>query len=283
MWGGSNMSGAPRIATYGDAAMAWERAGTWRKQPDHVRILTARRHDNKQIVRHSDGAIALRLYDTNVVTYKPDGDVVLSPYHSRMTDQFAPYFLPDGVYGCFNRGAVGVRKDKVWSNDYRAWWRETRYYRLRNPTVLRRTEGDYPWAPVEAPPWKRRFIDREKMRVAARECGLTEFAAAAPAMFAITGHTGRTFTPYANNQSRNTRVAGALAMLRAGPSEWLGFVTRPEPPRRCAFDGDPPYVLSTLIAKLRVMVADEAGAWREEHYPFVTGGNQWRAAMKDAW
>ena len=42
-----------------------------------IRPLAARRYKHMQIRKHDNGDIACRLYDTDVVTFKPDGDVVI--------------------------------------------------------------------------------------------------------------------------------------------------------------------------------------------------------------
>ena len=46
----------------------------------------------------SDGSIAFRLYDTDVVTYEPNGDIVIDNYGTKTTTEFAWKFLPGGFH-----------------------------------------------------------------------------------------------------------------------------------------------------------------------------------------
>jgi hypothetical protein len=60
-----------------------------------IKPLGPRRHKQMQIVKNADGSIACRLYSTDVVTYKPDGDIVvqINGYASPTTIAFMSHVL----------------------------------------------------------------------------------------------------------------------------------------------------------------------------------------------
>ena len=104
---GYDSSNLPHLATYAEAHKFWERADTWRNKDE--RILDSRRKPNITIRKTSDGSIACKLYNTDVVTYKPDGSLQLKPWASVSTDSFArPLLLHTNVYPHFNRGIVQI-------------------------------------------------------------------------------------------------------------------------------------------------------------------------------
>lgn len=268
-WGNNlQMDGAPRVCDYASALAAWEKAATWRNEHDYIRVCTNRRCHNKQIInRAHSGAISFKLFGTEVVTYYADGEVVIDPYRSSMTDTFADYFLPDGVRGCFKSGAITIMRC---GDSY--GWETGRYYQTSGTMRLKPADGEYPWEVVNPHPWERKHVDKAKMRVACEEAGYNLFRDTCHAYFGLQHHMGRAF-----DMPRTGRDESVMDILKAGPEAWGAFMVEPDPsPRYQAFDNDPPFVLGTILKKLRQDICLEARAYTVEQLPYVVGSEAWQ-------
>jgi len=76
-----------------------------------IKPLGPRRHKQMQIVKNADGSVACRLYSTDVVTYKPDGDIVV---------QINGYASPTTIAFMSN-----VLLAKFLQFDNQVWWHES--------------------------------------------------------------------------------------------------------------------------------------------------------------
>jgi len=102
-----NAYNIPRIRSYEEALKFYESADNspasngWR--------ALCRKRDTSKIIRHdSAGDIRIRYHHTDVVTYKPDGRVVVQPYDSVNTVAFADRVLPNGVVARSTGGKMWV-------------------------------------------------------------------------------------------------------------------------------------------------------------------------------
>ncbi len=91
-----NAYNIPRIRSYEEALKVYESA-TPSPKSDGWRALAAKRDTSKVLHLDSDNSIRIRYHHTDVVTYKPDGRVVVHPHDSVNTVAFADRVLPNGV------------------------------------------------------------------------------------------------------------------------------------------------------------------------------------------
>ena len=93
----------PSLRTYEEAVAHYESIVPIRGNADNVRPICAttngRRKKHMAIRKYVDGSVACRLYDTDVVTFEPDGDVIFRSdgYATATTHGFANGILRDGV------------------------------------------------------------------------------------------------------------------------------------------------------------------------------------------
>ena len=93
----------PPLRTYEEAVAHYESIVPIRGNADNVRPICAttngRRKKHMAIRKYVDGSVACRLYDTDVVTFEPDGDVIFRSdgYATATTHGFANGILRDGV------------------------------------------------------------------------------------------------------------------------------------------------------------------------------------------
>lgn len=85
--------GVPRVKSYSDAQRA---------------IDSKMQSKVASIYERSDGAIAFRLYQTDVVVWFPDDSVEVDNYGTPTTSGFAKRFLPDGIHLHFPSNRNGV-------------------------------------------------------------------------------------------------------------------------------------------------------------------------------
>jgi hypothetical protein len=85
---GSNIA-LPRggITSYQQALVKHDSIAPIRGRSTDVRPLGNRRNDNLTIRKLDNGSIAVRLYQTDIVTYHDDGTIDLEPYSSKLTDE----------------------------------------------------------------------------------------------------------------------------------------------------------------------------------------------------
>lgn len=99
-----------------------------------IKTSNGRRRKHLQILKQSDGSIACRLYDTNVLTYYPDGEIHFTNggYATVSTHQFATELLAGSGYGCY----FGSHKGQTTATA------RTRYLPRRAKTVATVAIGD---------------------------------------------------------------------------------------------------------------------------------------------
>lgn len=97
------------VETYADALAYFERAKPWRGETDITdeRPMEHRRHRNYG-VRNNAGVIRFRMYNTDVVSYFPDGTIEFDVYSSLTTDSFANALLGLSIRTHFVSGYVEV-------------------------------------------------------------------------------------------------------------------------------------------------------------------------------
>ncbi len=86
--GVKNHHKVPPVSSYDEARKA---LAVWNSKPH-------RGNQVAQVLGDEGGDIAFRLYDTDVVTWCPDGSVLVDNYGSLTTSEFARRFLPGGVW-----------------------------------------------------------------------------------------------------------------------------------------------------------------------------------------
>lgn len=104
-----NPSNLPRVASWQQAKDFWERAKPLKINPDQ-RFLAGSRDLSKLVIRHPGEAYAFRYHQTDVVTYHPDGRLVIKPWQSTSTALFARRLCPsylniEGSSGTRHRNA----------------------------------------------------------------------------------------------------------------------------------------------------------------------------------
>lgn len=131
MWGSSS-SKSRTLHDHTDALAEFQRIKPWRGEPNSPRPLGRRRDRNYSIYVTREGAVACRLYSTDIVTYWPGNGIELTPHSTRTTSEFANDLLPPGIdahfthqLGCvielngrdcykIDRTVMLVRKDYGW-------------------------------------------------------------------------------------------------------------------------------------------------------------------------
>lgn len=84
----TDLENVPTLRSYEDAKRRFEHADRWRGKTE--RILSRRTQKQLSIRELHDGSIACRLYNTDVVVYRPNGDIVVDlSYDSKTTREFA--------------------------------------------------------------------------------------------------------------------------------------------------------------------------------------------------
>jgi hypothetical protein len=85
---GSNIA-LPRggITSYQQALVKHDSIAPIRGRSADIRPLGNRRNDNLTIRKLDNGSIAVRLYQTDIITYHDDGTIDLEPYSSKLTDE----------------------------------------------------------------------------------------------------------------------------------------------------------------------------------------------------
>lgn len=97
MYGSNLVMPRGSLRSYQDAVNKFNSITPIRGWRDDIRPVAQRRNDNFTIRRLNDDSIAIRLYATDIITYRPDGTIELEPYSSALTN---------GAVGFIFRGAV---------------------------------------------------------------------------------------------------------------------------------------------------------------------------------
>jgi hypothetical protein len=257
--------GIPRVHCYADALNAWRNAVPWRGEDPNVRKLVNTSQRHKTVTRRGD-VISFGLYNTEVVTYHPDGEIAIEPYSTMSTSAFAHALTPTCINPTFPVLRIHTRRPER-DDGWREWWRTARYYQAYRPMRLRPIDGPYAYEVLNPDPWLVSHVNPERAKAAYAKWGYDVFRNAAAGYFGLLGHWGRTFTV-----PRNSTFV--LESMR--DRQWKNFVTEPQDYRRAAYEGGPPYTLSTLMTKLRQEVRTVEDANDIERCPFVTGDSAWR-------
>jgi hypothetical protein len=86
----------PRVHSYAEALRIHSNTKPLRGRAEEIRPLGNRRDADTYWIRKHGDAIELVLYKTPVITFEPDGDVVLfvDSYNSVSTHQFGMFLIP---------------------------------------------------------------------------------------------------------------------------------------------------------------------------------------------
>ena len=90
-----SMTGAPRIRSYEEARRFFDSVEPFKDSNE--RPLCGRRMPHKAICERPLGALAFKLYRTDMITYYPDGDIAVNCYSSNSSHDFIWHFLPQGM------------------------------------------------------------------------------------------------------------------------------------------------------------------------------------------
>lgn len=99
----------PRITSWQQAKDFWEEAKPLRANPDY-RFLGRSRDQSKWVIRRPGDVFAFRYHRTDVVTYHPDGRLVIKPYSSTSTVLFASRLTPSYLT---ISGSSGTRRTRA--------------------------------------------------------------------------------------------------------------------------------------------------------------------------
>lgn len=84
------------IASFAQAEKHWADTKPWKTEDQTWRSLGGRRARHKRLVKLADGGYACVLYHTAMVTYYPDGSVLLNVHDSQSSRIFSDYMAPAG-------------------------------------------------------------------------------------------------------------------------------------------------------------------------------------------
>lgn len=84
------------IASFAQAEKHWADTKPWKSENQTWRPLGGRRARHKRLVKLADGGYACVLYHTAMVTYYPDGSVLLNVHDSQSSRIFSDYMAPAG-------------------------------------------------------------------------------------------------------------------------------------------------------------------------------------------
>lgn len=162
-----NSCDLPPLRCYNDALSYWERIKPWRGDSDtNTRPIAGRNKRGQTIRKLNDGAIAMRLYHTDVVVYHPDGSITLTGHPSVSTDAFARALTPYHVSTIFNSGAGLVV------------YLHGRAYLMSEGTLrIARNEKDE-WRPVdmnETKPFRKYVVNTKRKNAEAKYYNVSDF------------------------------------------------------------------------------------------------------------
>lgn len=98
MWGRYNQGEYPMLRSYTDAANREASIKPIRGRAYECKPLGPRRKDHVNIRKDTNGNIVVRMWNTDIITYCPDGEVLVSGYTSLTTHQVLRTILGVGVY-----------------------------------------------------------------------------------------------------------------------------------------------------------------------------------------
>ena len=109
----------PRVMTYTEALKIYNEVKPLRGRSPEVRPLGERRDADTYQIRKSGEAVELVLYKTPVITFTPDGEVVLyvSTYSTVSTHQFIHRVLGIGASGVRNKTLLNINGNRLVLSD----------------------------------------------------------------------------------------------------------------------------------------------------------------------
>jgi len=165
---GSNIHFPASILSYEAALQRHNSIAPIRGRSTDVRPVAQRRNDNFTIrLDPKDQSVAVRLYQTDIIVYRPDGTIELEPYASRLTDDAVSCILRGGVTPQYDSPVGPVLWAKAPdSNGFK------RGYRIPDFAVL---DKDFRLI-AGAKPFTKFTVDRKLSKAACRDSGFDQFA-----------------------------------------------------------------------------------------------------------
>lgn len=207
---GSNRASPPSISSHAEAARVYDSIAPVRGRDPNERPLAGRSNWNLTIRTDSAESFVVKLYRTDVVTFKKDGHILIEPYGSRLTND--------------------VVNDLLWETSIRVLWKDTyhtpRYFTnvgeqyYHTPNYVDVLDGQIVGgaAPVDIP-----RVDRKALNAALKHYKFNEFKSWLMTLDRLglyepmrTGIGWAWSKPTADNISE---------YLQAGPEGWRKLIT----------------------------------------------------------
>jgi len=217
-----------------------------------------RRRKHMQIIKQRDGSVACRLYDTNVLTYYPDGEIHFTNggYATNSTHQFATAILGWAlvhIHGHRDQTCIKCGKKSVLVEDH-------------NPIKLRWNADVYRYDFIDPPKMYAYYLKRAPMGMRRKEIEpFTKYVLA----------LAKLVDPQQYDQGRYQLTAGELYQMVRSNDEWhdaADFLLR----RCCTMRGDwtnrflsilPEDVKNMLDDMLKYIYAEDLFEQREVDKP----------------
>lgn len=262
--------GAPRVDSYAAAEAALAKykaleATKRRRKPMPVGTYPLGGHAKSVTwVRQEDGGeIAFQLYDTDVVTWRPDNSVVIDNYGTVTTTGFASRFLPRGISLNFPtsvRGREGGNKGIEFSADMGNRWGSRH---ICQGGLARFIEQDGAWVPDETTldPINLLDIDRKMAREATAGLPWKDFEmwlSMAPMHLDLDHEVFDLEHCLTGLRKRDFRFAAVHLPTVTIPNGW-GAADRIKPLPIAVRDSNKPITMGSLN-KLKLAIWEDAGA-----------------------
>jgi len=203
---GSNRSSPPAIGSYAEAVRVYDSIKPVRGRDPVIRPLALRSNWNLTIRTDGEDNLIVKLYHTDVVTYRKDGHIVLKPYGSQLTNSVAGDLLwGTGVWPLWKRSGSGYRCFTEASG---------RIYYTPNFADIFDRQLVAGAEPVNIP-----RVDRKKLNAALREYKFNEFSLWLRTMDKL-GATEVMRNDLWSRPSSRTIVSLVLEALPCGPDAW---------------------------------------------------------------
>ena len=160
MYGSNIVPPRGGILSYEQAVAKHDSIQPIRGRSTDTRPLGRRFNDNLTIRRLHDDSIAVRLYYTNIITYRPDGTIELEPYASKLTDDAVRQILRGGVSTQYTNPAGPVL------------WVKHKGYRIPDFAVLDKDLNLI----AGSKPFTKYSVDRKLSNKAMEESGFNQFS-----------------------------------------------------------------------------------------------------------
>ncbi len=261
MYGPRSSYEIPALNTYEKALAHYESIKPIRGK-DWLRPIidspNGRRRKHMQIIKQRDGSVACRLYDTNVLTYYPDGEIHFTNggYATNSTHQFATAILGWAlvhIHGHRDQTCIKCGKKSVLVEDH-------------NPIKLRWNADVYRYDFIDPPKMYAYYLKRAPMGMRRKEIEpFTKYVLA----------LAKLVDPQQYDQGRYQLTAGELYQMVRSNDEWhdaADFLLR----RCCTMRGDwtnrflsilPEDVKNMLDDMLKYIYAEDLFEQREVDKP----------------